>query len=78
MQHIKCWYISNTIDDYHAITNRVADLRVNKQSKLYGYLGQWLTKDNDKIMTNTTIITTKPNICCYKWFISKKMHKLQI
>ena len=65
MQQIKCLIFANTIDDYHAIANRVADLRVNKQSKLYGYLGQWLNKDNNKIMTNTTIITTKSKILIF-------------
>ena len=51
MQQIKCWIFANTIDDYHAIVNRLFKLRVNKKSKRY-YVSwnQCLTKDDTWIM----------------------------
>ena len=57
MQKIKCWIFANTIDDYHAIVNRLFELRDNKQSKRY-YVSwnQCLTKDDTWIMANTITI----------------------
>ena len=57
MQQIKWWIFANSIDDYHAIVNRLFELRVNKQSKRY-YVSsyQCLTKDDTWIMANTTTI----------------------
>ena len=57
MQQIKCWIFANKIDDYHAIVNRLFELRVNKQSKWY-YVSwnQCLTKDDTWIMANTITI----------------------